>query len=348
MPTKAKKGLRMKELQEKIDECTYCQKDAILKDKVSYSKPKIFYLNELPTVMIIGHSPSVRSSEKAEYVLKMDKTKQHLYKYITKEILSPLQIDINHIYCTNLLKCETYEMPKEMKTKKIFFESAANNCIHLLEQEIYKIQPELIISLSESVLKVLSNKYLGKTLEMKTTFGKILSLKIKNRYYHYIPLVHITRKNTSTHKYYFPKQYEKLKVLGNLIQHKKFLKECYNKLIKFEDIRFNDNIHRKLPEKPGVYVISLVENSEYLYIGRTNNLKRRLYTNHLMGSLANARLKKYLINSKVCKNIDKAKEYIFNKCQCSFIIVDDYKERGMIEGYFTGVLKPRFGIDEEH
>lgn len=239
-------------------------------------------------------------------------------------------------------------MPEEIKTEKNFFESVTNNCIHLLEQEIYRIQPELIISLSESVLKVLSNKYFSKTLKMKTSFAKLLSLRIKNRYYNYIPLVHIPRENTPAHKYYFPKQYEKLKVLAKLIQHKKFLKERYNKLIKFADIRFNDNIHSKLPEKPGVYVISLVENSEYLYIGRTKNLRRRLYTNHLMGPLANARLKKYLIDNNVCKNIDKAKEYIFNKCQYSFIIVDNYKERGMIEGYFNGVLQPRFGIDEEH
>ena len=46
---------------------------------------------------------------------------------------------------------------------------------------------------------------------------------------------------------------------------------------------------------PVVYAIFDKADGACLYVGRTKNLRRRLYTNHLMGPETNARLKKYLI-----------------------------------------------------
>lgn len=43
---------------------------------------------------------------------------------------------------------------------------------------------------------------------------------------------------------------------------------------------------------PVVYAIFDKETGENLYVGRTVNLRRRLYTNHLMGPGSVARLKK--------------------------------------------------------
>jgi hypothetical protein len=38
-------------------------------------------------------------------------------------------------------------------------------------------------------------------------------------------------------------------------------------------------------------------------------LKERIYTNHLIGPLSNARLKKYLLEGKEVINSDEAKKY---------------------------------------
>lgn len=54
--------------------------------------------------MIIGHSPAVRVSEKANVVLKMDKQNGQIYKYISNEIITPLGIKVEELYCTNLIK----------------------------------------------------------------------------------------------------------------------------------------------------------------------------------------------------------------------------------------------------
>lgn len=56
---------------------------------------------------------------------------------------------------------------------------------------------------------------------------------------------------------------------------------------------------------------------ENLYVGKTKNIKQRLYTNHLMGNQANARLKYYFVKDKdlsEIKTMAKAKEYLKENC----------------------------------
>lgn len=108
-----------------------------------------------------------------------------------------------------------------------------------------------------------------------------------------------------------------------------------------------------LPLNAGVYLITeLVDNTENaLYVGRTKNLSQRLYTNHLMGSTSNARLKKYIIhdeNHSCFGDVKKAKEYIREFCQVRWVFQDDTRVRGAIEGYFTAKFFPKYGIAEEH
>ena len=53
-----------------------------------------------------------------------------------------------------------------------------------------------------------------------------------------------------------------------------------------------------LESVPGVYAIFDQTTGATLYVGRTKNIRRRLYTNHLMGPETNARLKKYLAEDR--------------------------------------------------
>ncbi|MGN0796486.1 MAG: GIY-YIG nuclease family protein [Christensenellales bacterium] len=106
-----------------------------------------------------------------------------------------------------------------------------------------------------------------------------------------------------------------------------------------------------IPENiAGVYVIFDKETGETLYVGRTKNLRRRLYTNHLHGPKTNARLKKYLVEDERQRSIvdmDKAKEYLKNNCYVKFIVESDTVRRGQIEGLLSFLLNVRY-IDEEH
>ena len=104
-----------------------------------------------------------------------------------------------------------------------------------------------------------------------------------------------------------------------------------------------------LPDKtPGVYAI--FNSTETLYVGRTKNLRQRLYTNHLMGQETNARLKKYLIEDKrfhEIKGPEDAKAYLKEHCYFQFIEVEKIIDRGRIEGLLSYALNVKY-MHEEH
>lgn len=99
-----------------------------------------------------------------------------------------------------------------------------------------------------------------------------------------------------------------------------------------------------------VYLIAHKETNEVLYIGRTVNLQRRLYTNHLMGNKSTARLKKYLIEDPdlpTVETYEDAKRYLQDNCYFKYIKVTNWKLRGYIEGMLAYPLKVRY-IEKEH
>lgn len=106
-----------------------------------------------------------------------------------------------------------------------------------------------------------------------------------------------------------------------------------------------------LPENtPGVYAIFDEDHNEVLYVGRTKNLRRRLYTNHLHGPEANARLKKYLMDDELQTSVDTmadAKQYLKDHCYAKYLVEQDTLRRGRIEGLLSYLLNVRY-IHEEH
>lgn len=100
----------------------------------------------------------------------------------------------------------------------------------------------------------------------------------------------------------------------------------------------------------GVYAIFNDNSKEALYVGRTKNLRRRLYTNHLHGPKTNARLKKYLVEDESedkIINMNDAKQYLKDYCYVKYIVEDDTIQRGKIEGLLSFLLDVRY-IHEEH
>ena len=90
-----------------------------------------------------------------------------------------------------------------------------------------------------------------------------------------------------------------------------------------------------------VYAITNFHTNEILYVGKTTKLRRRLYTNHLMGNLATARLKKYLIDDTEITDVfdlDSAKQYIRSNCYFQYIEETDMRKRGQLEGLFSYLL----------
>lgn len=129
-----------------------------------------------------------------------------------------------------------------------------------------------------------------------------------------------------------------------------YLSRAFNQLTTSVPVRFKKMTPAKIPKESGVYLITVKKGkSEILYYaGRSKNLRRRLYGNHLMGPLSNARLKKYLIKSRECLNLKKAKRFIRERCLVRWFLEKDVRKRGAVEGYVTGRVFPKYGIYEEH
>lgn len=99
-----------------------------------------------------------------------------------------------------------------------------------------------------------------------------------------------------------------------------------------------------------VYAITDFSTGEVLYVGRTKNVRQRLYNNHLMGPKSNARLKKYLVedpSQSEITDLTKAKEYLKTNCYAQYITEADTVKRGQIEGLLSYMLNVRY-IHEEH
>ena len=89
---------------------------------------------------------------------------------------------------------------------------------------------------------------------------------------------------------------------------------------------------------------------ETLYVGRTKNLRQRLYNNHLMGPKSNARLKKYLVEDNRLPEIETmndAKLFLRKRCYFQYMAVEDMVQRGQIEGLLSFLLDVRY-MHEEH
>jgi len=129
-----------------------------------------------------------------------------------------------------------------------------------------------------------------------------------------------------------------------------FLSERFSALLRATPTAFADMTPSKIPQRAGVYVITAnVSGSEHpYYVGRTKNLRQRLYNNHLMGPFSNARLKNCLVTTGECEDILAAKGFLRRCCSARWIEQDGFRERGAIEGYVTGLLFPKHGIYEEH
>jgi hypothetical protein len=129
-----------------------------------------------------------------------------------------------------------------------------------------------------------------------------------------------------------------------------FLKKSYGRLLSATPFAFSKLTPSVIPQIPGVYVITARHEEKQIpyYVGRSKNLRQRLYNNHLMGPLSNARLKKYLIDFGECVSLKEAKEFIKSYCWVRWIEEPDIRKRGAIEGYLTGMLYPKYGIYEEH
>ena len=130
----------------------------------------------------------------------------------------------------------------------------------------------------------------------------------------------------------------------------KALRLKYQRLVGARPLAFAHLTPAKVPKAAGVYLITMLKGpyERPYYVGRTKNFRQRLYNNHLLGPLSNARLKKHLIDAGECRDAHDAKAFIRRYCVVRWVKQEGFRQRGALEGYVTGLLFPKHGIYEEH
>jgi len=117
------------------------------------------------------------------------------------------------------------------------------------------------------------------------------------------------------------------------------LSNVFQRFLVTEQVKMAELSRREIPDSPGIYAIHAPKSQKPLYIGSTNNLKRRIYTNHLKGNKKASTLRNKLF--KKFKDEKKVTEFL-ETCSIRFISLEGTSEKEIkaIEHFFIAVLEP--------
>jgi excinuclease UvrABC nuclease subunit len=108
-------------------------------------------------------------------------------------------------------------------------------------------------------------------------------------------------------------------------------------LLESDPYLFNQSIRKKISKGSGIYAI--YERKSYLvYIGRSSNLRRRLFRDHFGGERRRSAFRKNLSSCYKLKSERKITNYITEKCSFKYMELTEPKH---LEYYGISVLKPK-------
>ncbi len=114
-------------------------------------------------------------------------------------------------------------------------------------------------------------------------------------------------------------------------------------LLASEWLCFDNLMHLNLPNEGGIYRICDFSKQEpgLMYVGKSNNLRRRLYSNHFNGPAGNSTLRRKLLRNDFHGELEVT-NYLQASCKAQYIIVEDERFRCFAEHYAISVLQPQY------
>jgi hypothetical protein len=130
--------------------CRDCARDLAIREFLTFTKLAPFIGDAEARVLLLGHSPRVRTSSKISTTLDLADDRQ-LKRYVVREVLSPLGIELHTCYASNAVKCLTTAMPEDLAVELQFMERAFSFCkSHILaEMGLVKPRPSASASVSQ-------------------------------------------------------------------------------------------------------------------------------------------------------------------------------------------------------
>lgn len=189
--------------------CRDCTEVPALAPFITSEQLPPFVGSESPRVLLLGQDPTIDSEKPLQTVLGMRSRSRPLFGYIAGSILYPLGIPIEEVAATNLIKCASLQKPRLIeRTQGIpYIEMCARNCFRHLKQEIQLMQPRLLISLSQPVLRTLCTLVGREPVWMRDIFAEPMSLTIAGVEMTWLACVHISSRS----KAHYANQLDKLR-----------------------------------------------------------------------------------------------------------------------------------------
>jgi len=117
------------------------------------------------------------------------------------------------------------------------------------------------------------------------------------------------------------------------------LRENLIPLLRAPLLNIKDLQRKDLPTSPGVYVIYADSADRPLYIGKSDNLARRIWDNHIKGNMEASILRKKIGQKEKTADENLITNYIVNRCQLRLLTVDE-SILSSLEHFAIGVLQP--------
>lgn len=77
-----------------------------------------------------------------------------------------------------------------------------------------------------------------------------------------------------------------------------------------------------------------------IYVGRTENLRRRLLGDHKRGNIKGSQFRRALKQNFNLNSESQITKYILENCSFQFLVIDEFEETVRLEHFTTAVLGP--------
>lgn len=103
------------------------------------------------------------------------------------------------------------------------------------------------------------------------------------------------------------------------------------------------------PKKGGIYAFTTIDQDECVYVGKSGDLRDRVFDVHLNGK-GKSSLRDALLGLKKTRKhtpvttIDELDEYVADNYSLRFYVIEDITLRGCLEDYLNALLKPVYSV----
>ena len=108
-------------------------------------------------------------------------------------------------------------------------------------------------------------------------------------------------------------------------------------------------LRKQLPTVGGVYAFTDLADEVSVYVGKTGNLRKRIFDAHLNGT-GRSCFRQALLGLKKTRNlqpatlIEELDEYIESNFLIRFMPLEEIMERGCLEDYLNAMLQPIYSV----